>query len=160
MAHLLLRPLGERLLRLLRIEPVHDVDSSATAADLEHIVSSSREAGDLPEELFLVLDRVLDFPEHDVEHAMIPRSRAGTVQPRTTVGEVRELMAGEHTRYPVIDEEDQPVGVVHLIDLLSTGLPDDEPVTALMREPVIFPTLMPLPEPSGGWPRPRRRWLA
>lgn len=134
------------LLRLLRIEPVHDVDSSATAADLEHIVSSSREAGDLPEELFLVLDRVLDFPEHDVEHAMIPRSRAGTVQPRTTVGEVRELMAGEHTRYPVIDEEDQPVGVVHLIDLLSTGLPDDEPVTALMREPVIFPTLMPLPE--------------
>lgn len=134
------------LLRLLRIEPVHDVDSSATAADLEHIVSSSHEAGELPEELFLVLDRVLDFPDHDVEHAMIPRSRAGTVQPRTTVGEVRELMAREHTRYPVIDEEDQPVGVVHLIDLLSTGLPDDEPVTALMREPVIFPTLMPLPE--------------
>lgn len=134
------------LLRLLRIEPVHDVDSSATAADLEHIVSSSHEAGELPEELFLVLDRVLDFPDHDVEHAMIPRSRAGTVQPRTTVGEVRELMAGEHTRYPVIDEEDQPVGVVHLIDLLGTGLPDDEPVTALMREPVILPTLMPLPE--------------
>lgn len=134
------------LLRLLRIEPVHDVDSSATAADLEHIVSSSREAGELPEELYLVLDRVLDFPDHDVEHAMIPRSRAGTVQPRTTVGEVRELMATEHTRYPVIDEDDQPVGVVHLIDLLGTQLSDQETVSALMREPIILPTLMPLPD--------------
>ena len=134
------------LLRLLRIEPVHDVDSSATAADLEHIVTSSREAGELPEDLYLVLDRVLDFPEHDVEHAMIPRSRAGTVQPRTTVGEVRELMANEHTRYPVIDEDDQPVGVVHLIDLLGTQLSDQETVSALMREPIILPTLMPLPD--------------
>ena len=39
---------AEALLRLLRIEPVEDVDSSATADDLEHLVAESRDSGDLP----------------------------------------------------------------------------------------------------------------
>src|SRR6478735_4810706 len=39
------------LLRALRIEPVHDVELSATVRDLEHIVAHSREAGELPREL-------------------------------------------------------------------------------------------------------------
>ncbi|GAA1818624.1 hemolysin family protein [Nesterenkonia flava] len=134
------------LLRILRIEPVHDVESSATVKDLEHIVTSSHDSGDLPDELFLALDRVLDFPDHDVEHAMVPRSRTGYVHPRTTLGEVRAMMAQEHTRYPVVDEEDEPIGIVHLIDLLGTELDDDAAVTELMRKPVIVPTLMPLPE--------------
>ncbi|MBD5787826.1 HlyC/CorC family transporter [Cellulosimicrobium terreum] len=134
------------LLRVLKIEPVHDVDNTATARDLEHIVADSRESGDLPDELSVLLDRILDFPQRDVEHAMIPRSRVGTVRPGTTVGEVRELMAREHTRYPVVDDDDQPLGVVQLADVLATTLPDAAPVTDLMREPVVLPTLMSLPD--------------
>ncbi len=134
------------LLKLLRIEPVHDVDSTATAEDLEHIVSSSRSSGDLPEELFLTLDRILDFPDHDAEHAMIPRSRADFVRPETTIAEVRELMAAEHSRYPVVNDEDEPVGVVEILDLLGTTLAEEAPVTELMRAPVIVPGLMPLPD--------------
>lgn len=134
------------MLRLLRIEPVHDVDSTATAEDLERIVSSSHESGDLPQELFLTLDRILDFPDHDAEHAMIPRSRAGYVRPETTLAEVRDLMAAEHSRYPVINDDDEPVGVAELLDLLGTDLADDAPITELMRQPVIVPGLMPLPD--------------
>lgn len=134
------------LLRLLGIEPVHDVDSSATAEDLDHIVTDSHVTGDLPDELFLALDRVLDFPDRDVEHAMIPRSRAGTVQPRTTLGEVRTLMASEHTRYPVIDEGDEPVGVVHLLDVMASTADPETEVETLMRPPLIVPTVMRLPD--------------
>ncbi|MBD8080654.1 hemolysin family protein [Cellulosimicrobium arenosum] len=134
------------LLRLLRIEPVHDVDNTATARDLEHIVADSRESGDLPDELSVLLDRILDFPQRDVEHAMIPRSRVGTVRPEATVGEVRALMAREHTRYPVVDDDDQPLGVVQLADVLGATLSDDAPVTDLMHEPVVLPTLMSLPD--------------
>ncbi|SDL62976.1 hemolysin family protein [Tessaracoccus oleiagri] len=134
------------LLKLLRIEPVHDVDSTATAADLEHIVSASRETGDLTDEQFLTLDRMLDFPDQDVAHAMIPRSRAGVVHPTTTVAAIRELMAAEHTRYPVVDEGHSPVGVVHMLDLLDDALPDDAPVSSVMREPVVLPELMALPD--------------
>ncbi|WP_022872132.1 hemolysin family protein [Nesterenkonia alba] len=134
------------LLKMLRIEPVHDVDSTATAEDLEHIVSSSHNSGDLPEELFLTLDRILDFPDHDAEHAMIPRSRAGFVRPESTIAEVRELMATEHSRYPVVNDEDEPVGVVEILDVLGTRLPEETAVTELMRPPVIVPGLMPLPD--------------
>lgn len=57
------------LLRALRIEPVHDLDVSASADDLPHIIADSRHSGDLPLELSLMMDRILDFPQRDVEHA-------------------------------------------------------------------------------------------
>jgi CBS domain containing-hemolysin-like protein len=134
------------LLRLLRIEPVHDVEHSATARDLEHIVADSRESGDLPDDLSVLLDRILDFPQHDVEHAMIPRSRVGTVDPSLTVGELRTLMAGGHSRYPVVDDEERALGVVQLTDLLRTGLDAAAPVSDLMRPVAVLPTLMSLPD--------------
>ena len=107
------------LLRALKIEPVHDVEHAATARDLEHIVEDSRESGDLPAELSMLLDRILDFPDRDVEHAMIPRPRVDT--DTDTVGHLRGLMAHGHSRYPVRDAATGDVtGVVHLADLLAT----------------------------------------
>lgn len=137
---------SELLLKLVGMRPVEDVDSSATAEDLERIVADSRASGHLPEQMYLAFDRILDFPDQDVEHAMIPRSRTGYVAPGTTVGEVRTMMAAEHTRYPVIDADDQPIGIVTMLDVLAGGVDDAEPVTTVMREPVILPTLMRLPE--------------
>jgi CBS domain containing-hemolysin-like protein len=133
------------LLRVLRIEPVHDVDSSATARDLERIVADSRASGDLPAELSLMIDRILDFPQQDVEHAMIPRSLVDTIPPTTTLDQVRAMMARAHTRYPVVDDLSQPLGVVHLADVLATELPKETSVTELMRPPVVLPTTMTLP---------------
>ncbi|MGQ1838266.1 hemolysin family protein [Kocuria turfanensis] len=134
------------LLRLVRVEPVHDVDSTATVEDLERIVADSRESGDLPAELSVLIERIIDFPDRDVEHAMIPRSQVGAVTPGTTVGELRALMAAEHTRYPVISETEEPLGVVQLADLLRSSAPDDATVAAIMAPPLVLPTLMSLPD--------------
>jgi len=133
------------LLRLLRIEPLEDVDESATARDLEAIIEESRVSGDLPDDLSMIIDRILDFPQRDVEHAMIPRSQIDSVTPDTTVVEVRALMATGHTRYPVIGDEDSPVGVVELIDVLRERPADDAPVASVMRAAVVIPTSMLLP---------------
>lgn len=134
------------LLRLLRIEPVHDVDSTATAEDLDRIVADSRESGDLPEELSMLIDRVLDFPNETVEHAMIPWSQVGTVSAEAKIGEARALMARGHTRYPVISPDQQPIGVVHMTDLLDPAVENGAPVSSIMREPLLVPTLMSLPD--------------
>jgi len=134
------------VLRLLRVEPVHDVDSSATAEDLEHIIGDSRTSGDLPHELSMLLDRILDFPDRDVEHAMIPRARVGVVRPDTSVAEMWALMSSGHTRYPVLGDREEPVGVVHLADVLRADPTDESPITTLMRPPLVVPTLMPLPD--------------
>ena len=136
------------LLRLLRIEPIHDLDVSASATDLPHIIADSRDSGDLPRELSFMLDRILDFPQRNVEHAMVPRSQVDWVEPETTLQELRGLMARAHTRYPVIDDDDAPVGVVHLADVLAhldSGC-GHETVASLMRPAKVLPTLMLLPD--------------
>lgn len=130
------------LLRALKIEPVHDVEHSATARDLQHIVADSRETGDLPPELSMLLDRVLDFPTRDVEHAMVPRTRVDVVEAGTPVAEVRQMMATGHSRYPVADAQGV-VGVVHLGDVL--GAEPGVALADLMRPPLVIPTRMTLP---------------
>jgi CBS domain containing-hemolysin-like protein len=135
------------LLKALRIEPVHDVEHAATARDLEHILEESRESGNLPAELSMMLDRILDFPDRDVEHAMIPRPRVGTVATTDTVGRLRELMADGHSRYPVLDAENgDVVAVAHLADLLTTPAADTEPVTAMARPCLVVSTFTSLPD--------------
>ncbi|UMG91624.1 CNNM domain-containing protein [Nocardioides sp. TF02-7] len=132
------------LLKAVGIEPVHDVEHSATARDLEHIVADSRESGDLPAELSVLLDRVLDFPTRDVEHAMVPRPRVDVVATGTDVAEVRRLMSTGHSRYPVLDAEDGVVGVVHLGDLLTAA--PGAALADVVRPPLVVPTRMALPD--------------
>jgi CBS domain containing-hemolysin-like protein len=131
------------LLRTLRIEPVHDVEHSATARDLEHIVAESRQTGELPAELSNLLDRILDFPTRTAEHAMIPRARVDVVGADESISGVLARMADGHTRYPVIDTpSDELLGVVHLHDLLD----DTRTGTArtACRPAVVVPTTLPL----------------
>ncbi|TKJ19296.1 hemolysin family protein [Blastococcus sp. CCUG 61487] len=134
------------LLRALKIEPVHDVEHAATVRDLEHIVEESRESGDLAPELSMLVDRILDFPHRTVEHAMIPRPRVGTVTGDVTLGQLRELMASGHSRYPVLDAAGDVEGVVHLADLLITAEPDTAPVSAISRDCPVVSTFTTLPD--------------
>ncbi|WP_116644925.1 hemolysin family protein [Salinivibrio sp. HTSP] len=134
------------VLRMVGIQPVHDLDMSASEDDLHHIIADSRESGDLPVELSLMMDRILDFPARDVEHAMVPRSQVDWVSPETKLSELLSLMAQAHTRYPVLDDNDAPVGVVHLSDVLAkTEADSNDTVASVMRPASVLPTLMPLP---------------
>jgi len=133
------------LLRALRIEPVHDVEHSATARDLESIVEDSRASGDLPAELSVLLDRIIDFPGQDAEHAMIPRHRVDTVADTDTLGRLREVMSTGHSRYPVLTADGEIAGVVHLADLLTTLEGDGAPVRAIARPALVVSHLTALP---------------
>ncbi|QZT61031.1 hemolysin family protein [Mycolicibacterium austroafricanum] len=133
------------LLRALRIEPVHDVEHSATVRDLEHIVAASREAGEIPAELSALLDRILDFPTSTAEHAMIPRSRVDTVPAGESISSVLQRMSTGHTRYPVTGSSpDDIVGVVELHDLLGP-VPATDTAGAHCRSAVVVPETLPLP---------------
>ncbi len=140
--------LSNLFLRLLGIEPVHDVEHSATARDLEHIVAASRETGDLAPDLSLLLDRILDFPERKAEHAMVPRARVGVVEADQPLGEVRSLMADGHSRYPVVDEEGAVIGLVALADVMDAPDPS-APASTLLRPATVLPELMALPDALG-----------
>lgn len=135
------------LLRLFRIEPVHDLEHSASARDLEHIVEESRDSGQIPDELFALLDRILDFPDQNVRHAMVPRTKADTISINQTIADVRQLMSQGHSRYPVLAANGEDVlGVVHLLDLLTHDHNENESVRTLMRPALLVSTVMSLPE--------------
>ncbi|AQP48292.1 hypothetical protein BW730_13045 [Tessaracoccus aquimaris] len=137
---------AELLLRALRIEPVHDVESAVTATDLERVVADSRSAGTLPDEIGLIIDRIIDFPRRDVEHAMVPRVRVGTVREHQSIAEVRAEMATGHTRYPIIAENNDVVGIVQLVDVLDQPADSYAPVASIAREALFLPTFMSLPD--------------
>ncbi|WP_197684820.1 hemolysin family protein [Amycolatopsis keratiniphila] len=136
------------LLKLLRIEPVHDVEHAATARDLEHIVAESRDSGDLPVELSALLDRTLDLHERTAEHAMIPRPRVTTVAASQPVSEVLAVMAGGHSRLPVVGEDiDDVIGMICLRDVLrlDTEAAAGVPAREVARPTVMVPSSLPLP---------------
>ncbi|MFC9551617.1 hemolysin family protein [Rhodococcus sp. NPDC056960] len=133
------------LLRVLRIEPVHDVEHSATPRDLEHIVAESRDAGELPQELSTLLDRILDFPTRTAGHAMIPRAHVDTVHADEPLSSVLAKMGAGHTRYPVVGTStDDLRGVIHLHDLL--GEQAHGAAGSRARAAVVVPTSLPLPD--------------
>lgn len=151
------------LLRVLGIEPVHDVDHSATRRDLKHIVAESREGGEIVDDDSLILDRILDFPQQSVAHATVPRSRVDVIDIDTPLDEVRELMSRGHSRYPVLDADDQVIGTIDLLDVLAeagsgttenvaeaapgtTDTVTGTGVSSLLRDPVFVPESLPLPD--------------
>ncbi|WP_405418358.1 hemolysin family protein [Pseudonocardia alni] len=148
------------LLRALRIEPVHDVEHSATPRDLEAIIDDSKDSGDLNPELAVLLDRAVDFGDRTARAAMIPRPRVSWVRADATVESLVGQMAVQHSRYPVLgppaeatDTENalELVGVVCLKDVLALADRDDRPfdqvlVSDLMRAPVLVPSSLPLPQ--------------
>jgi CBS domain containing-hemolysin-like protein len=133
------------LLRALRMRPVHDVEQSATAGDLAHIVASSRSAGQLPRDLSTLLDRILDFPASTAEHAMIPRTRVDTVGANGSINVVLTRMATGHTRYPVVgDSTDDLLGVIDLHAVLDA---DPKAIAKTRCRPAVrVPASLPLPE--------------
>lgn len=145
------------LLKALRIEPVHDVEHSATPRDLEAIIDDSRDSGDLRPELAALLDRSVDFSERTARAAMIPRPRVSWVRADDTVAELTRVMAGGHSRYPVLGMPPDAdadaggsapdlVGVVCLRDVLAWTGGAEAPVSELMRAPVLVPSTLPLPQ--------------
>lgn len=136
------------LLRALRIEPVHDVEHSATPRDLEAIVDESRDSGDIDEELSTLLDRVLDFTDRTARAAMIPRPRVASIQADETVADLVAVMASGHSRLPVLgDSADDVVGVICLRDVLALEGRDlaSVRVADAARPAVMVPASLPLP---------------
>lgn len=134
------------LLRAFKIEPVEDLDSTSDSQGLKHIVAQGRETGELNYQTSLLLSRLLEFPEVEVRHAMRPQSRADVLTAGTSVAQAREVMAGAHTRYPVLDDQFTPVGVLSLLDLLAYQGDQESSIDGLMQPPVIVHENMHLPQ--------------
>ncbi|WFE39031.1 hemolysin family protein [Micromonospora sp. WMMD998] len=138
-----------RLLRRVGIEPIEELPSGATPADLEQIIAESREEGHLDAEMSDLLDRGLDFRELTAGEAMVPRVDVHTVRADEPVSRIVEMLDTGHSRFPVRGAEgvDDLIGVVGIADVL--GVPPAERgstrIDAVAVPPLLVPETLPLP---------------
>jgi CBS domain containing-hemolysin-like protein len=95
--------------------------SSATRADLELVLTADQpESGFSPTEATM-LKNILGLRECRIESVMVPRTDIVAVQQDLTIGELLLLFAGAaHSRLVVYNDTlDDPVGMVHIRDLLG-----------------------------------------
>jgi CBS domain containing-hemolysin-like protein len=95
--------------------------ASATRADLELVLTAEQpESGFSPTEAAM-LKNILGLRECRIESVMVPRADIIAVQQDVTIGELVKVFAGAgHSRFVVYNDTlDDPVGMVHIRDLLA-----------------------------------------
>ncbi len=136
---------AEAVLRLLRGSHEHaglDAETSSLVAD-----SHGSQAIFNKQERMMIA-RVLGMGQRTVSSIMTSRQDVENIdlsEPPEKI--MARLDLNQHTRLVVTDNSDDPLGVVHVIDLLQQALHGDHlDIRALIRQPLVFPeqlTLLP-----------------
>lgn len=132
---------ANRLLRALGIEPAEELHGGVSVEELDLIVEESAEHGKLSRRQAALIERAIDFGALHASAAMVPWNRVSTVKSSASCEDLRQLVRAAHSRFPVLGEDDEVVGVVHAKDLLAF---DDDalgstPVVAFSRPALVVP---------------------
>ncbi|MDZ7678362.1 MAG: hemolysin family protein [Acidimicrobiales bacterium] len=137
---------ANRLLRVLGIEPVEEVNGTVDPDELPHIVDASSEAGSLSGSQAELLRRALDFRERDAGEVMVPWNRVVSIPVDAVGADLQHLLATtRHMRFPVVDEWEEVLGMVHAKDLL--GVPADRRAVASVGD--LSRPVLAVPESAG-----------
>ncbi|QIB50006.1 CNNM domain-containing protein [Pseudomonas sp. OIL-1] len=108
--------------------PAHDIRQEIKALTL-----LGRELDELDDDEQRVIGNILDLHTIKVRDIMTPRTVCEYVAPETAIGEFIDRVAvSQFSRYPVIDEGEQPLGVVFRYDLVGTQQ-SDASIETLMK---------------------------
>jgi CBS domain containing-hemolysin-like protein len=113
---------SNRILLLFGIDRSNAEESSHhTEEDLLHIVRESHKKGELRSESGRALSEMFDFSSLKSDDVMVARVAIHGIPLGATPEDISQVLKeGQHTRYPVYEEDlDQIVGMVHIRDLLS-----------------------------------------
>ncbi|WP_193598542.1 hemolysin family protein [Microbacterium sp. YJN-G] len=118
------------VLRLFRVEPKNEAASTFTLDEVATIVDRSRREGVLMDASGAVAAAV-EFTDKKARDIAVPLAELITLPESATPGDVERAVARYgFSRYVIVDDEDAPIGYVHLKDVLraSEGPEDDEHV--------------------------------
>ena len=110
--------------------PEHDL-----RAEIKALASLGQELESLDEEEQRMIHNVLDLHTIRARDVMTPRTVSETLSPELTVAQARQrVQHGQFSRYPVLDENETPLGVLFRVDLLATD--DREALVSSLMKPV------------------------
>jgi CBS domain containing-hemolysin-like protein len=131
------------LVRRVGVEPQEELASARSPEELSLLAALSAQAGALPEDTALLLQRTIRFGDKRAAEAMTPRVDMVALEAIVMVSAMLEIArVTGHSRFPVYESEvDSITGVVTVIDALAVppGERADTPVGLISREPVYVP---------------------
>ncbi|WP_395243686.1 hemolysin family protein [Agromyces sp. MMS24-K17] len=112
------------VLRLFRVEPKDEANSTFTLEEVQTIVDQSRREGVL-EDASGTLTAAFEFTTKRVRDVAVPADGLVSLPPHATPGDVERAVARHgFSRYVLLGEDGEPAGYVHLKDVID--LDDDE----------------------------------
>jgi len=109
------------VLRMLRVEPRAEVSSTFTREEVAALVEESRGEGLIEADEYDRLAGALGFTERTVEAVLLPMESMTTLPRRFTAAQVEEVCATTgYSRFPVCDDDGEPIGYLHIKDVLET----------------------------------------
>ena len=113
--------LASGVLRLVGVRLMDEVSSTYTREEVAALVEESRGEGLLEEGEYDRLSGALGFTEKTVETVLMPPGILQTVRRGSTGADVEALCAVTgYSRFPVVGEDDDLVGYLHIKDVLET----------------------------------------
>lgn len=134
--------------RRLGIEPREDLAGVRSLEELELMIRSSREGGELDDEELALLTRAISFTEKVAADVMVPRVAVEALSRHESVAELRRLARETgHSRFPIYGEDlDEIVGIGHVKDSFRVAAERRSitPVGHIAKPPLIVPDSRPL----------------
>jgi CBS domain containing-hemolysin-like protein len=114
--------IANAVLRMFGVEPKDEASSTFTLDEVATIVAQSRREGVLDDASGTVA-AVVEFTDKKAKDVAVPLASLVTLPENVTPAEVERAVAKHgYSRYVIVDDQDEPVGYVHLKDILR----DDE----------------------------------
>jgi CBS domain containing-hemolysin-like protein len=134
---------ADATVRRLGVEPPEELSSVRSLAELELLIESSGEGGELAPEAFDVLRRAFRFGGKTAADALVPRVDVRWISAEATIVDLVDLAVETgHSRFPVCGADlDDVVGIVHVKDVY--GLPHAERATTPVRVIGVTPWVVP-----------------
>jgi putative hemolysin len=130
------------VLRLLRMPP--ETREVPTEEEVELMIEEGRAAGVIEEEAGSMMQGLLRIADLPVRAIMTPRVEVVSFPATMSLATMVEKMAGvERSRFPILGEDDEVVGVLQTKDLITTVC-DDRPIAGsvpLFQPPIVPDTI-------------------
>jgi len=109
------------IVRLLRVEPRSDVISTFTLEEVEAMVDESHDEGMLEQGEYERLAGALGFTSRTVADVLLPLDQIETVERGARTSDVEVICAQTgYSRFPVVGDEGELVGYLHIKDVLHS----------------------------------------
>ncbi|KAA9085134.1 hemolysin family protein [Microbacterium radiodurans] len=117
--------IANHTVRLFRVEPKDEATSTYTLDEVATIVATSRIEGVL-DDVSGTVAAVVEFTDKKAKDVAVPLGDLVTLPESATPDDVeRAVVRHGFSRYVIVDDEGQPVGYVHLKDILREAEPAD-----------------------------------